>query len=340
MSDALPTQVRGSWHRFLDEVEALRPELYRYCRYLTRSPWDAEDLVQDTLARAFVTLAQSTSEIDNPRAWLFRVASNGWLNRVRHVGIEHAHARAASSSSSAADGIDASSRTPTSGTAMSGTAMSPDPRDTREAAGTLLAQLAPQERAAVVLKDVFDFSLDDIASLLSTTSGAVKSALHRGRGKLADPEEPAPNPVEKRVLDELCSAFNARDLDRVTQLLLETAVVEYPGVVVEYGREAARAGTLHGALFGCDDPAILAAAPPGHRLLMTTPPRCEVRVHRGEPVMLCWWLDEGVDSVRAIVRVEIDGDRVCRMRTFMHSPELLVEVGAELGVPVVTTGYR
>ncbi len=329
MSDALPTQVRGSWHRFLDDIEALRPELYRYCRYLTRSPWDAEDLVQDTLARAFVTLAQSSSAFDNPRAWLFRVASNAWLNRVRHASIERAHA--GSEATAAMSGM-------TSGAtgAANATAEMLDPRETREAAGTLLAQLAPQERAAVVLKDVFDFSLDDIASLLSTSAGAIKSALHRGRGKLADPEEPAPNPVERAVLDELCSAFNARDLDRVTALLLETAVVEYPGVVVEYGREAARAGTLHGALFGCDDPAILAAAPAGHRLLMTTPPRCEVRVHRGEPVMLCWW----EEHVRAIVRVELDGDRISRMRTFMHSPELLVEVGAELGVFVVTTGYR
>jgi hypothetical protein len=35
--------LRGSWQLFLDVYEPLRPELYRYCRYLTRSPWDAED---------------------------------------------------------------------------------------------------------------------------------------------------------------------------------------------------------------------------------------------------------------------------------------------------------
>ena len=328
MSDALP-DVRATWHRFLDEIEALRPELYRYCRFLTRSPWDAEDLAQDALARAFVALGQTASEIENPRAWLFRIASNVWLNRARHARVDREHA------SAPASGAWMSSA-PASGASMSGS----DPRDTREAAGTLLAQLAPQERAAVVLKDVFDFSIDDVAGLLSTTPGAIKSALHRGRGKLAEPEEPAPNPVERAVLDELCNAFNARDLDRVTALLLESAVVEYPGVVVEYGREAARNGTLHGALFGCDDPAVLAAAAPGHRLLMTMPPRCEVRVHRGEPVMLCWWLDEGVDSVRGVIRVELEGDRISRMRTYMHSPDVLVEVGKELDVPIVTTGYR
>ncbi len=336
MSD-VSTRVRGSWHQFLDEIEALRPELYRYCRYLARSPWDAEDLAQDALARAFVSLAQQTRAIQSSRAWLFRIASNLWLNRVRHARLERAHANV----SSGASMLDASMLdTSTSGATPRETGGAVDPREAREAAGTLLAQLAPQERAAVVLKDVFDFSLDEIADLLSTTQGAIKAALHRGRGKLAEPEEPAPNPVETSVVDALCAAFNARDLDRVTSLLLESAVVEYPGVVVEYGREAAREGTLRGALFGCDDPAILAAAPPGHRLLMTTPPRCEVRVHRGEPIMLCWWRDAGADTVRAIVRVDVEGDRIARMRTYMHSPELLVEVGKELDVPIVTTGYH
>jgi RNA polymerase sigma-70 factor, ECF subfamily len=64
-SNDLKETVQGSWHRFLDAYEPLRPELFRYCRYLTRSPWDAEDLAQDALARAFVTLGCMT----DPRYW-------------------------------------------------------------------------------------------------------------------------------------------------------------------------------------------------------------------------------------------------------------------------------
>src|SRR5437867_3329023 len=63
----LPTATQRSWHRFLETYEPLRSELYRYCRYLTRSPWDAEDLAQDTLARAFVTLARMGQDPANPR---------------------------------------------------------------------------------------------------------------------------------------------------------------------------------------------------------------------------------------------------------------------------------
>ena len=59
----LPGTAQASWHGFLDGVVPLRPDLYRYCRHLTRSPWDAEDLAQDTLARAFVTLAQMVAAL-------------------------------------------------------------------------------------------------------------------------------------------------------------------------------------------------------------------------------------------------------------------------------------
>jgi hypothetical protein len=55
-ANELPRSVKTSWHDFLGTYESLRLDLYRYCRHLTRSPWDAEDLAQDTLARAFVTL--------------------------------------------------------------------------------------------------------------------------------------------------------------------------------------------------------------------------------------------------------------------------------------------
>ena len=52
-----------------------------------------------------------------------------------------------------------------------------EPRATREAAGTLISWLSPRERAAVVLKDGFDLSLEEIFETLSTTAGAVKAAL-------------------------------------------------------------------------------------------------------------------------------------------------------------------
>lgn len=134
----LPAQVSQTWRHFLEVYEPLRAALYRFCRYLSRSPWDAEDLVQDTLARAFATLGGLIEPPRDPRAWLFRVASNLWIDHVRRDAARPATAPAAL----------------TDGAAAEAAATAPD-RITREAAGTLLVQLSPQERAAVVLKDAF-----------------------------------------------------------------------------------------------------------------------------------------------------------------------------------------
>jgi RNA polymerase sigma-70 factor (ECF subfamily) len=310
--------VGASWRQFLERCESLRPELYRYCRCLTRSPWDAEDLVQDTLARAFVTLGCVHQEIASPRAWLFRVASNQWLNQMRR-------AREVSSEQLAQPEPAASIV---------------EPRAAREAAGTLIGRLAPQERAAVVLKDVFDFGLEEIADALSTSVGAVKSALHRGRGKLVDHEPEHVAVAVPAVLDAFCAAFNARDLDALTDLLLDSVVVEAPGLSIEYGAEAARKGSLSGILFGDPSSDQCGIAPAFRTGLRPQKPRLELRMHRGEALLLGWFLHDDGESVRAISRVELDGDRVARLRMYLHAPEVLAEICAELGVPFRASGYR
>ena len=303
---SLGQAVKQSWARFLDVYEPLRPELYRYCRHLTRSPWDAEDMSQDAMARAYVTLGCMAEPPPNPRAWLFRVASNLWLNRTRQ-------AREVLS-----DGRQWPESEPL--------APSAERREAREAAGTLIAQLSPQERAAVVLKDVFEMSLEEVAESLSTSAGAVKAALHRGRGKLVEPSLEEPSAVAPAVLDAFCEAFNAGDLPRLTGLLLENASMEFPGVMIEYGAPALREGSLRSTLLGC----------PEGRYRPAVPPRCEVRVHRGEAILL-WWAGTEVD---AVVRVELDGDRIARFTNYRHSPDLASELCGELGVPFLKHGYQ
>jgi RNA polymerase sigma-70 factor, ECF subfamily len=295
--------ARASWRSFLQVYEPLRPDLYRYCRYLTRSPWAAEDMAQDVLARAFVTLACQNEPPESPRAWLFRVASNLWLNQRR-----------------------AARDIPTDPQELPALATEPEPRHTREAAGTLLSQLSPQERAAVVLKDAFDFSLEEVAVSLGTSVGAVKAALHRGRGKLAEPEPIPARAVMPAVLDAFCAAFNAGNLDALTELLLEEACVEYPGLIVEQGRRVARDGSLRGTLYGCPD------AAPGS----IPKPICEARLHRGEPILLWWWGDE----VHTVVVPLLHDDKLSALRNYHHAPELIAEVCGELSLPYRTHGYR
>ncbi len=305
----LATAVRGSWHQFLEAFEGLRPELYRYCRHLTRSPWDAEDLAQDVLARAFVTLGKLGEAPPTPRAWLFRVASNAWIDQQRRPR-----------------GLPEVERVEQN-----------DPRETREAVGTLIARLAPQERAAVVLKDVFDLSLEDIAEVLSTTPNAVKAALHRGRGKLVaedTPEERVPTPA---ALDAFVAAFARRDLDAVTALLLDTSTVEVVGVTTAYGKGGKIAW---GMMFGSER--LAEGVGVARRFVqdaLATPPRREIRVHRGEPIVLAWYAHADGEYVRAIDRLELEGDHVVRVRNYFFTPDVIAEVCAELDVPCRSNGY-
>lgn len=310
--------VQISLFRFMDAFEAFRPELYRYCRYLTRSPWDAEDLAQDAFARAFVTLGRMGEPPPNPRAWLFRVASNLWIDEKRRAR-EIAEAEAEPS-------------------------VTPELRDPREAAGTLIGKLAPRERVAVVLKDVFDLSLEEIAEALATTTGTVKATLHRARGKLADPERaeaPAGAPVPA-VLDAFCTAFNAQDLARLTALLLDTASVDVVGTHTDYGPEAAAKNAFYGMLFGAERMAVAGGGlePEFAQGVLPRPPRCELRMHRGEALLLLWYAHADGEYVRAFNRVELDGERIASLKNYFYSPEAMAELCGELGVPCRSNGYK
>jgi RNA polymerase sigma-70 factor (ECF subfamily) len=140
-----------------------------------------------------------------------------------------------------------------------------------------------------------------------------------------EPEPERATPVAPAVLDAFCAAFNSRDLDRLTALLLESATLEYPGFKIESGAAAIRAGSFEGTLFGC----------PEMGFTLEADPRCEVRAHRGESLFL-WWSG---DTVHAVVRVEVDGDRITRLLNYYHAPEVVSEICRELDVPYRTHGY-
>ena len=332
MTDATH-ELRATWKRFLEGYAPLRGALYRYCRQLTRSPWDAEDLAQETLARAFVTLAQLGAEPPNVQAWLFRVASNLWIDQMRRAArTSGSHAREPEAPASA------------------------DPQAVREAAGTLIARLSPQERAALVLKAVFDYSIEEIAEVLVTTPGAIKAALHRGRGRLGTEGEAAEaretvsaTPARAAVLDAFCAAFNARDLEAVTGLLTETVVVQVVGATTQYGRAAARRTVLPGMMFGSErmvssaEPRVLE---PWHvQNVLPIPARVEVVRHRGEDLVLSWYAHAEsagvVEAVRAVNRLEVseDGTEITRLANYFFNPEFIAEVCEEIGVPYRINGY-
>src|SRR5437879_12795404 len=90
MTDPLLPAMAEAQQRFMDLVAEVRPELFRYCARMTGSVFDGEDVVQDTLAKAYYALGQMT---DAPplRPWLFRIAHNtamDFLKRYERKNVE------------------------------------------------------------------------------------------------------------------------------------------------------------------------------------------------------------------------------------------------------------
>jgi RNA polymerase sigma factor (sigma-70 family) len=162
---------------FLALVGDLRPELHRYCARLTGSVIDGEDVVQDTLAQAFVAL-NSLEAAPALRAWLFSIAHNRALDLLRSRAV-----RAAEPLEAAAETADSEA---------------PDPLEMlmhQEAVKTAISrfvELPTVQRSVVILKDVLEHSLEDIAALLDITVNAVKGQLSRGRSRLKEINAQAP----------------------------------------------------------------------------------------------------------------------------------------------------
>jgi RNA polymerase sigma factor (sigma-70 family) len=191
-------------------VGELRPELHRYSARLMGSVIDGEDVVQDTFARALAALEQ-TEEMPQLRPWLFRIAHNRALDLLRGRAV-----RMAEPIEAASDIADEANPDPTEVLMR---------QEAVETAVSRFAELPLMQRSVVILKDVLDEPLKDIAELLGLTVDAVKAQLARGRARLRDINAHAATIAEARpasaAVARYVALFNARNWDGLRALLAD-----------------------------------------------------------------------------------------------------------------------
>lgn len=193
---------------FLETIAQLRPHLHRYCARMTGSIMDGEDVVQDALFEAYRKLDQY-DERRPLTPWLFRIAHNRCIDYLRKRGVRD-EAEAAASVPDHVLPVD------------------PVLFGLGQAVEHLVISLPPKERACILLKDVFDYTLEEIADLIGSNVGAIKAALNRGRTKLASLSD-MPRPQQKvssqlsRLLTLYVDLFNKRDWDGLRDLIRSDA---------------------------------------------------------------------------------------------------------------------
>lgn len=211
-------------------------ELRLHCYRILGSATDAEDALQDVLLAAWRGLPRFEGR-SSLRTWLYQVATRTCLNVLR------AGSRRPAVPVPPFDVPEPTSRAeitwlqpcPTSWVDTDPTSRHDAREEVSLAFVVALQHLPPRQLAAIVLCDVLDFSLDEVAGILDTTPLAVKGLLQRGRAALAPrPVATPPSIAADALAARFADAFVARDIEGVVALLAEHATWSMPPAPHEY----------------------------------------------------------------------------------------------------------
>jgi RNA polymerase sigma-70 factor (ECF subfamily) len=211
----------GDERAFRDLVEPYRRALQVHCYRMLGSPQDAEDIVQETLLRAWRALERFEPRA-SLRTWLYRIATNACLDEIER------RPRQPEPVEPFPNELLDQAATPTYDPAARYAL-----REGLELALLAAIQLLPgRQRAVLILRDVLGWTGPEVATLLDSTVASVNSALQRARSTIdsALPERAygASDDDERELLRRYLDVWNAGDFDGLVGLLRDDAVIRMP----------------------------------------------------------------------------------------------------------------
>ncbi|GGA53179.1 RNA polymerase sigma factor [Paenibacillus physcomitrellae] len=170
MGESLGIRSYGGQHAgegdFSEWLEEHQQALKAYCRYLTGSEWEGQDLLQEMWLKVWIAKKQQ-KELKVNRSYLRRVAYHAWIDRCRKPEF----------SRRSEDDLELQLNDLKQQEEIDAAAL-------YSAIESMVKYLTISQRAALMLMDIYRFTAVEAADILHTTEGAVKAALHRARQKL------------------------------------------------------------------------------------------------------------------------------------------------------------
>jgi RNA polymerase sigma factor (sigma-70 family) len=227
-TNQLSEDLRDIEQRFKKEIEPYRSDLWRYCYKLTRSPWDAEDLVQDTLFKSLAVLAKMHQPV-KMKAYLFKIATNVWIDRYRRIpyAVLPLEEELQPDHSSEFD------------------------LELVDHLEFLVQHLTPHQYVSFLLAEAFRFKASEIAVMIATSEGAVYTNLSRARSVLRKTRRkqaqsmPIVDLAQNTPLDILIKGFRNKDPELIASVLNEDVTVNIVHAGIEEGRDEAKRNSLN-----------------------------------------------------------------------------------------------
>jgi RNA polymerase sigma-70 factor (ECF subfamily) len=219
---------------FTVAVEPHRRELRVHCYRMLGSVHDAEDVLQETLVRAWGAYDRFDPDRASLRTWLYRIATNACLTALESRSRRPLPSGIGQQFDDPDADLEPGLEVPWLQPLPTDPAMSTVERSRLRLAFVAAVQLLPpRQRAALILREVLDVSAAEVADVLGTTPAGVNSALQRARARLDQlgvDQDAVVEPVQEQraVVDRYVEAFERADVAALAAVLAEDVVLEMP----------------------------------------------------------------------------------------------------------------